>query len=74
MKVMIPIFHTAFDPLQLSINRSGEIPPFGDFWWLLWLFSRQALVIFFSFCPFWTQHTLGKKMAYVSVWVVEVQY
>ena len=77
MKLMIPIFHTEFDALKVSFNRLSEIPPcgdFGDFWWLLWLFSRQALVIFFSFCPFWTQHTLGKKMAYVSVWVVEVQY
>ena len=52
MKLVIPVFHTEFDALKVSYNRFGEIPPsgdFGDFWWLLWLFSRQALDIFFSY-------------------------
>ena len=38
MKLMIPIFHTKFDPLQVSLLHFGYIPPtgdFGDFWWLL---------------------------------------
>ena len=42
MKLAIPVFHTEFDPLQLSFTQNGKIPPngdFGDFWWLFWLFS-----------------------------------
>ena len=42
MKLVIPIFHTEFDALQVLYNRFGEIPPYGDFgnfWWLFWLFS-----------------------------------
>ena len=40
IKLVMPIFHTEFDALQLSTMRFGEIPPFGDFGgflWLLWL-------------------------------------
>ena len=62
MKRVIPIFHTEFDALKVTYNSLGEIPPygdFGDFWWLLWLFSSLDLVRFFNFCPFWNQHTLG---------------
>ena len=42
MKLVIPIFHTEFDALQVLYNRFGEIPQygdFGDFWWLFWRFS-----------------------------------
>ena len=38
IKLVIPIFHTEFDPLQVLLVHFGEIPPtgdFGDFWWLL---------------------------------------
>ena len=38
MTLVIPIFHTKFDALQLLLKRFFEIPPsgdFGDFWWLL---------------------------------------
>ena len=41
MKLMIPLFHTEFDALQLSFHWIAEIPPigdFGDFLWLFWLF------------------------------------
>ena len=42
MKLVIPIFHTEFDALQVSTKVIGENPPsgdFGDFWWLFWLLS-----------------------------------
>ena len=54
-KLMIPIFHSEFDALKVSYNRLGEIPPygdFGDFWWLLWLFSLLDMDIFLTSCPF----------------------
>ena len=35
MKLVIPIFHTKFDALQLLLRRFFEIPHSGDFWWLL---------------------------------------
>ena len=50
-KLMIPVFHTEFDALQLSFPWFGKIPPcgdFGDFWWLLWLLSPKRLVFYFS--------------------------
>ena len=59
MKLVIPIFHTEFDALQVSSTMFGEIPPtgdFGDFWWLLWLFSRQDVVFKFNDMPFWRGH------------------
>ena len=37
IKLVIPIFHTEFDALQLSTRRFGEIPPSGDFGGFLWL-------------------------------------
>ena len=40
MKLVIPIFHTKFDALQLLLKRFFEIPPsgdFGDFWWLIFV-------------------------------------
>mgnify|MGYP006863839779 CR=1 FL=1 len=55
MNLMIPVFHTEFDPLKLSLKQNGKIPPsgdFGDFWWLFWLFSRQDNIMAFQF---WSQ-------------------
>ena len=40
MKLVIPLFQSEFDALQLLVTRFGKIPPiggFGYFWWLLWL-------------------------------------
>ena len=52
IKLMIPIFHTKFDPLQLLVLSVCKIPPtgdFGDFWrFLVATFSnfiRMKLVI-----------------------------
>ena len=59
MKLVRPIFHSEFDALKVSYNRFGEIPPtgdFGDFWWLLWLFSRQDVVFKFNDIPFRRGH------------------
>ena len=66
IKLVIPIFHTKFDALKVSYNRLGEFPPygdFGDFWWLLWLFSHPALVSKFNDIPFPKAHGMGRKMA-----------
>ena len=66
MKLVIPIFHTEFDALQILCNRFGEIPPtgdFGDFWWLLWLFSPDWLVFKFNDILFRRAHMVGRKMA-----------
>ena len=66
MKLVIPIFHTEVDALQVSYKRLGEIPPFGDFgdfWWLLWLFSRQDPVSKFNDIPCPKAHGVGRKMA-----------
>ena len=38
IKLVIPIFHTKFDPLQVLFLSICKIPPtgdFGDIWWLL---------------------------------------
>ena len=38
MKLVIPIFHSEFDALDLLFRKFYKIPPsgdFGDFWWLL---------------------------------------
>ena len=51
MKRVIPFFHSEFNALQVSSKMVGEIPPFGyfgDFWWLLWLFSPANLVIYLA--------------------------
>ena len=48
MKLMIPVFHVEFDPLQLSFPGLGEIPPcgdLGDFWWLFRQFSQKEYVM-----------------------------
>ena len=37
MNLVIPIFHTEFDALQVSPKVIGEIPPSGDFGGFLWL-------------------------------------
>ena len=66
MKRVIPIFHTEFDALKVSYIRFGEIPPtgdFGDFLWLLWLFSPKRLVSKFNDIPFPKAHGVGRKMA-----------
>ena len=70
---MIPVFHTEFDALQLSLQNFPEIPPygdFGDFWWLLWLFSVRDPAGFFGFCPLSNLHTSGYKTYGVSVLVL----
>ena len=66
MKLVIPIFHTEFDALKVSSKRFDEIPPYGDFgnfWWLLWLFSPKQLVFKFNDIPFPKAHGVGRKMA-----------
>ena len=60
MKLVIPIFHTEFDALRVSIKRFGQIPPYGDFWWLLWLFSPEWQVLKFNDIPF-RNAPLGRK-------------
>ena len=69
MKLVIPIFHTEFDALQVSYTMFGEIPPygdFGDFLWLLWLLSRPSLVFKFNDIPFPKANGMGRKMAHVD--------
>ena len=66
MKLVIPFFQSEFDALKLLDNRFGEIPPtgdFGDFLWLLWLFSPKRLVSKFNDIPFPKAHGVGRKMA-----------
>ena len=73
MKLVIPLFHAEFDALQVLSKRFGEIPPFGvfgDFWWLLWLFSRQALVSKFNDMPFRRAH--GVEDLIMNIW--ELKY
>ena len=60
MKLVIPIFHTEFDALRVSIKIFGQIPPYGDFWWLLWLFSPEWQVLKFNDIPF-RNAPLGRK-------------
>ena len=69
LKLVIPIFHTEFDALQVSYTMFGEIPPygeFGDFLWLLWLLSRPSLVFKFNDIPFPKANGMGRKMAHVD--------
>ena len=50
MKLMIPVFHVEFDPLQLSFTGLLKISPcgdFGGFWWLFWRFSQKGHVMAF---------------------------
>ena len=70
MKLVIPIFHTEFDAQQLLVKSLGEIPPsgdFGDFLWLLWLFSTPSLVTFFRHYHGLILHSLGVILAYFIV-------
>ena len=49
--VVISIFLTEFDALQVLFTRVRKIPPtgdFGDFWWLLWLLTLADLVFLFQ--------------------------
>ena len=51
IKLMIPIFHTEFDPLQVLFLSICKIPPtgdFGDFWWLL-LVTSSKLNLWYQF-------------------------
>ena len=46
MQLVIPIFHTKFDPLQVSVVHFDYIPPigdFGDFWLLLFTLVSKPL-------------------------------
>ena len=59
MWLMIPIFHTESDALQLSYNKHGEIPPHGDFGgflWLLWLFYHLDATKYLKALLFWNLH------------------
>ena len=69
MKLVIPIFHTEFDALQLSTRRFGEIPPsgdFGGFLWLLWLLKSEKLVFNFSDYHGLFLHSLVVILAYAK--------
>ena len=69
MRLVIPIFHTEFDALQLSLKERGEIPPHGDFGgflWLLWLFLALDLFKYLAALPFWNLHTLRNILGYVA--------
>ena len=61
-RLVIPVFHTEFDALQLSFRNFPEIPPyggFGDFLWLLWLFSPKRVDQDFGAIPYHLAHMGG---------------
>ena len=71
MRLVIPIFHTEFDALQLSLKQRGDIPPHGDFGgflWLFWLFSGSDLYEYLVALPFWNLHTSRNILGYVATW------
>ena len=55
MKLMIPIFHTEFDALQVSSNSFGDL---GDFWWFIKTINSSsetllnATILFYSLATF----------------------
>ena len=62
MELVIPIFHTKFDPLQVSVMHFDYIPPigdFGDFWWLLLVTSPEWSL--------WYQFFTQNLTLYISV-------
>ena len=68
MKLVIPIFHSEFDALQVSSKMIGEIPTYGDFgnfWWLLWL-SFLARILFLNSMIFHFGEPMGRKMAQID--------
>ena len=59
MRLMIPIFNTEFDALQVSFHKWVEIPPHGDFGgflWLFWLFYHLDATKYLKALPFWNLH------------------
>ena len=70
MKLVIPVFHTEFDPLRHSINGFGKIPPigdFGDFRWRFWRFSRQDLNRMFQNWPHFVATHLPSIMPLITL-------
>ena len=66
---MIPIFHTEFDALQVSLEEKCEIPPdgdFGGFLWLLWLLLALDLYKYLAALPFWNLHPPRNILGYVA--------
>ena len=69
IRLVIPIFHTEFDALQLSLKECGEISPngdFGGFLWLLWLLLALDLYEYLAALPFWNLHTPRNILGYVA--------
>ena len=67
MRLVIPIFHTEFDALQVLFHWRVKIPPhgdFGDFWWLLWLFSPKTVDLDFQAILHNVAHNMGYHLAY----------